>query len=51
MLAQADTKEEVLEAIRGDVYFKNEVWDESKVSGVCCLVVWTEESVDSTVGW
>ncbi|KAK5138237.1 hypothetical protein LTR08_003298 [Meristemomyces frigidus] len=31
MLAQADTKEEVLEAIRRDVYSKSGVWDESKI--------------------
>ena len=37
MLAQADTKEEVLETIRRDVYSTSGVWDESKVSRVCRL--------------
>ena len=32
MLAQADTKEEVLEIIKKDVYATSGVWDESRVS-------------------
>jgi len=34
MLAQADTQEEVLEKIKSDVYYKEGVWDDSKVSGL-----------------
>lgn len=32
MIAQADTKDEVLEKIRNDIYYTSGVWDESKVS-------------------
>jgi len=35
MLARADTKEEVMEHVKKDVYFTNGVWDESKVSIPC----------------
>ncbi|KAF2771240.1 hypothetical protein EJ03DRAFT_325689 [Teratosphaeria nubilosa] len=31
MLGQADTKEEILEQLRKDVYMQNGVWDESKI--------------------
>ena len=32
MLALAESKEQVMKEIEEDVYFKNEVWDRSKVS-------------------
>lgn len=41
MMAQADTKEEVMEKIKGDVYFKSGVWDESKVSACFLLDNWS----------
>lgn len=31
MIAQADTKDEVLEKIRNDIYYTSGVWDESKI--------------------
>ncbi|WPG98721.1 Hypothetical protein R9X50_00151500 [Acrodontium crateriforme] len=31
MLAVADTKEEVMEKVRSDIYFTSGVWDESKI--------------------
>ncbi|KAK4549820.1 hypothetical protein LTR36_005121 [Oleoguttula mirabilis] len=37
MLALADTKEEVLEKIRADVYSKSGVWDESKELVMCAI--------------
>lgn len=36
MMAEADTREEVEELIKGDVYYKEGVWDADKVSrGEC----------------
>lgn len=47
MIALADTKDEVLEKIRKDVYYTSGVWDESKVSNLLfcashrdCSVEW-----------
>lgn len=31
MLAYAESKEEVMQALKEDVYFKENVWDEDKV--------------------
>jgi len=38
MMAVADTKEEVMEKLKKDVYYSGEVWDTSKVSESIGLV-------------